>query len=152
MSAPEKYRKKPVEIDAMLWDGTADAATPIINWALENGVTITYHCPDGDACRRDTHVLMVSTLEGAMAAIPGDWIIRGVAGEFYPCKPDIFAATYDAVPTETAMTRDEAIDHVWGLSMQVAGEFCVGRTEEDALERETREALQALGVTDSELT
>lgn len=44
------------------------------------------------------------------------------------------------------MTRDEAVDHIWGLSMQVAGEFCVGQDECLALELETREALAALGV------
>lgn len=97
MTAPKQYRKKPVVIDAMQWDGTAEAATPIIDWALEGGVSIRYYCPDGDDCRRDTHVLLVCTLEGAMSALPGDWIIRGVQGEFYPCKPDIFAATYEAV-------------------------------------------------------
>ena len=40
--------------------------------------------------------LYIGTLEGQMTATPGDWIIKGVAGEFYPCKPDIFAATYEA--------------------------------------------------------
>ena len=44
------------------------------------------------------------------------------------------------------MTREQAIEHIWGLSMQVSSEFCCGRNEEDALERETREALAALGV------
>jgi hypothetical protein len=44
------------------------------------------------------------------------------------------------------MTREEAIDHIWGLSDQVAGEFCVGQQEHDALKQETREALAALGV------
>ena len=39
--------------------------------------------------------VFIYTLEGTMAAVPGDWIIRGVQGEFYPCKPDIFDATYD---------------------------------------------------------
>lgn len=94
---PQRFQKRPVEIEAVQWDGTAESATPIIAWALSNGVTISYYCPDGDACRRDTHVLIVSTLEGAMSALPGDWIIRGVKGEFYPCKPDIFEATYDPV-------------------------------------------------------
>ena len=42
--------------------------------------------------------IAIRTLEGEMRAIPGDWIIRGVQGEFYPCKPDIFAATYEPVP------------------------------------------------------
>ena len=41
--------------------------------------------------------LLIPTLEGDMLAQPGDWIIKGVQGEFYPCKPDIFAATYDLV-------------------------------------------------------
>ncbi len=40
--------------------------------------------------------ILIDTLEGQMRADPGDWIIRGVKGEFYPCKPDIFAATYEA--------------------------------------------------------
>jgi len=42
-------------------------------------------------------LVVIQTLEGTMQASPGDWIIRGVAGEFYPCKPDIFEATYEAV-------------------------------------------------------
>ena len=41
--------------------------------------------------------LLIGTLEGTMAAAPGDWVIKGVAGEFYPCKPDIFEATYEPV-------------------------------------------------------
>jgi hypothetical protein len=41
--------------------------------------------------------LLIPTLEGDMLAVPGDWIIRGIKGEFYPCKPDIFEATYEAV-------------------------------------------------------
>ncbi|WP_233152667.1 hypothetical protein [Mycobacterium sp. NS-7484] len=97
----DRYRKKPVEIDAVQWDGTAEAAAPIIEWAHANNVTITYNCPDGDACRRDTHVLLVCTLEGAMSALPGDWIVRGIKGEFYPVKPDIFAATYEPVEAQT---------------------------------------------------
>lgn len=98
---PDRYRKKPVEIDAVQWDGTAEAAAPIIEWALANNVTITYHCPDDDACRRDTHVLLVRTLEGVMSALPGDWIIRGIAGEFYPCKPSVFEQTYEPVEAQT---------------------------------------------------
>lgn len=96
-----RFRKKPVEIDAVQWDGSAEAATPIIDWALSNDVTINYYCPDGDACKKDTHVLLVATLEGAMSAQPGDWIVRGIQGEFYPIKPDIFEATYERVePTD----------------------------------------------------
>lgn len=97
MSAPQRFRKKPVEIDAMQYDGTVARATEIIDWALSAGGTITYHCPDDGTCDRDSHVLAVRTLEGTMTALPGDWIIRGVQGEFYPCKPDIFAETYSFV-------------------------------------------------------
>jgi hypothetical protein len=91
------YRKKPVEIEARQYDGTAGTATPIIDWAMAAGVTINYHCVNGDACRANEHSLLIATLEGTMSAQPGDWIIKGVQGEFYPCKPDIFDATYEAV-------------------------------------------------------
>jgi len=43
----------------------------------------------------DGPCILINTLEGQMKAVPGDWIIKGVQGEFYPCKPDIFAATYE---------------------------------------------------------
>ena len=84
-----KFRKKPVVIEAMLWDGTTQGATPIIEWS---NATVKYWCDEGG-----THYLAVETLEGRMLANPGDWIIRGVQGEFYPCKPDVFEATYEAV-------------------------------------------------------
>jgi hypothetical protein len=92
MNKPKRYRKKPVEIQAMQWDGTAEGAGPIIDWVLTGPSTATYHCED---CERGIHVLLIRTLEGTMQANAGDWIIRGVRGEFYPCKPDIFVATYD---------------------------------------------------------
>lgn len=47
--------------------------------------------------RYETPIILIPTLEGMMAASPGDWIICGVKGEFYPCKPDVFDATYEAV-------------------------------------------------------
>lgn len=84
------YRKRPVEIEAMQWDGTPEGATPIINWILAGGGTARY---------QDYHLgdryLAIDTLEGIMRARPRDWIIRGVAGEFYSCRPDIFEATYE---------------------------------------------------------
>lgn len=89
-----RYRKRPVAIDAVQWDGTAEGATPIINWILESGGTARYAC---DEHCTGSHYLAINTLEGAIVASPGDWIIRGVFGEFYPCKPDIFAATYEQI-------------------------------------------------------
>ena len=83
------YRKKPVVIEANVFRGGAENATAIINWSLtfETGRSIRYHSED------DT--LKIDTLEGTMTANPGDFIIRGISNEFYPCKPDIFEATYE---------------------------------------------------------
>ncbi|MGW7688830.1 hypothetical protein ACWGMA_08040 [Streptomyces asiaticus] len=95
-----RYRKKPVEVEAIRWDGTDAEATRIIDWILGSGSTANYICSNPDRCSEthgDTpHVIAIRTLEGTMNADIGDWIIRGVKGEFYPCKPDIFAATYEA--------------------------------------------------------
>jgi hypothetical protein len=93
-----RFRKRPVEVDAMQWLGGAVAAGPVIDWVLATGGTARYHEPDymGRA-----EGIWINTLdEGTMNASPGDWIIRGVEGEFYPCKPDIFEATYEPAPPE----------------------------------------------------
>ncbi|QBP31123.1 hypothetical protein SEA_GODPHATHER_6 [Mycobacterium phage GodPhather] len=92
-----RYRKKPVEVDAEQWDGTAEGAASIIEWMLSHGVTARYRCANGLSCPGtvEGHTLSIETLEGTMQASPGDYVIRGVQGEFYPCKPDIFATTYD---------------------------------------------------------
>lgn len=77
-----KFRKKPVVIEAMQFFGSSYDT-------LEEFV-------GGNAQFRDGE-LIIATLEGALRAAPMDWIIKGVKGEFYPCKPDIFDATYDPV-------------------------------------------------------
>ena len=83
-----KFRKKPVVVDAINWDGENDTIIREFlieaDWWADRGGTVT-------------PILRIRTLEGVMAAIPGDWIIQGMKGEFYPCKPDIFEATYEAV-------------------------------------------------------
>ena len=103
MSIPhaQKYRKKPVTIEAMQWDGTAESATPIINWILSHDGSATYWAPgEWDSAAPQAAYLVIMTLEGQILASPGDYIIKGVQGEFYPCKPDIFAETYDEEPTK----------------------------------------------------
>lgn len=88
----ERFRKKPVEIEAV--ELTAHNAKDICDWmqsALQRSGSPDY--PGFD----HTGSVYIHTLEGTMRADIGDWIIRGVQGEFYPCKPDIFAATYDRV-------------------------------------------------------
>ena len=82
-----KYRKKPVVIDAWrlpMSDGASRVFgnDPNIIFKREGGAIVE---------------AVISTLEGTMTAGNGDWIIRGVAGELYPCKPDIFATTYEVV-------------------------------------------------------
>lgn len=77
-----KYRKKPVVIEAVLYSG-------------ENGQEIGLFV--GEADRNEGNQFLIHTLEGTLAADPGDYIIRGVQGEFYPCKPDIFEQTYERV-------------------------------------------------------
>lgn len=81
-----KFRKKPIVIEAMQF--TNEDKDLVINWVTCN------RYPDYEF---DNPVLVIQTLEGNMIAHLGDWIIKGVSGEFYPCKPDIFAATYEQV-------------------------------------------------------
>jgi hypothetical protein len=83
-----KYRKKPVEIVA---HRIGDDGWPDEIWDGVNRNEIILHMSDNHP-----HV-EIKTLEGVMRGELGDWIIRGVQGEFYPCKPDIFEATYDPV-------------------------------------------------------
>jgi hypothetical protein len=98
------FRKKPVEIEAVQlcwrnWGQVCDLLGDIISTANPARSVDTY----SDTCGEETNAdckwieLTIPTLEGNHVARHGDWIIRGVKGEFYPCKPDIFALTYDAV-------------------------------------------------------
>lgn len=82
---PAKYRKKPVVVSAMKL--TAKNADDVMEWLDKCDAKFS------SAYRR----IIIHTLEGDMAANQGDYIIQGVKGEFYPCKPDIFKETYEAV-------------------------------------------------------
>lgn len=82
-----KYRKKPIKIDAMLLNRSSFER--VQNWLFTNEVHFLY-----DVENVNIHI---ETLEGVMKAEHGDFIIKGVQGEFYPCKPDIFKATYEKV-------------------------------------------------------
>lgn len=96
-----RFRKKPVVIEAIRWDGNqVDGPNP--QW-LTDAVRMN-GTPDntpGSAMRigSDIHI---GTLEGVVRASPGDWIIRGVKGEIYPCKPDIFEMTYEPEEAKAA--------------------------------------------------
>jgi hypothetical protein len=98
-----KFRKKPVEIEARQFDGSAASGAEIVAWAAQEGALVEWyrHLMDGDLVAHPDPYLRIVTLEGAMSGSVGDWIIRGVQGEFYPCKPDIFEATYERVEDES---------------------------------------------------
>lgn len=84
-----RYRKKPVVVEAVQWRGDNDAEV----FAFYDG-DIPLQTEQGIAADAPKYII-VPTLEGYHQASPGDWIIKGVQGEFYPCKPDIFEATYE---------------------------------------------------------
>lgn len=86
---PKRFRKKPVVIEAMRVPGRNDPGA----WGAI-GVWLGIGGPWEVS---DTLGINIKTLEGVMHASPGDWIIRGVKGEHYPCKPDIFEQTYEPV-------------------------------------------------------
>jgi hypothetical protein len=83
-----RYRKKPVEIEAIQWDGFTETYNAITEFTCDNLEWIH---------QGEEVILFIDTLEGRMIVNQFDWIIKGVKGEFYPCKPDIFQATYDIV-------------------------------------------------------
>lgn len=92
-----KYRKKPVIIEAVLWTGSnlhevisfIEGTPPVTHTSYAGEAWYTYE----GMVKKDG--LKIETLEGRMSASVGDYIIRGVSGEFYPCKPDIFGKTYE---------------------------------------------------------
>jgi hypothetical protein len=88
-----EFRKKPVVIEARQF--TRNNLPEVAEWC--GGERHRPAVMETDGWTLDDPVLHIPTLEGTMTASPGDWIIRGVQGEFYPCDPDIFAATYEEV-------------------------------------------------------
>ena len=85
-TTPQRFTKRPVTIEAIKYDDNRHEADRIMTWIRNHGQPVRYFA-DG--------AISIGTLEGDMLAQPGDWIIRGVQGEFYPCKPYIFEATYE---------------------------------------------------------
>lgn len=92
-----KYRKKPVTIEAIQFDGTPAGANEVFDaFQIPGGKVV----PNLHDLTRVT--LTIPTLEGDHTANAGDFIIKGIKGEFYPCKPDIFAATYETIEEHLA--------------------------------------------------
>ena len=87
-----KYRKKPVEIEAVLL--TSDTVMDVIGFLCPDVMAVDHSLLN---TIREQEYLTIKTLEGNMRASFGDYIIKGVAGEFYPCRADIFEQTYEKV-------------------------------------------------------
>lgn len=90
-----KFQKRPIIVEAMRFEGTFASAREVLGW-MGTGEFVELGIGPGKPLGTSNHIL-VKTLEGDLHASPGDWIIKGLRGEFYPCKPDIFEATYDNV-------------------------------------------------------
>ena len=143
-----KFRKKPVVIEATQWfkngdhpddflkdmDGLEDGKPKIFSGAYrkernwEGDVVRYYRTPslDGqDKCKHCGRIMhdhgWIDTLEGGHIVCPGDWIITGVSDEKYPCKPDIFAKTYEAVETESNVSDEEKKTLLLGLLRSANG-------------------------------
>ena len=84
------YRKKPVEIEAIQFEDTPEVLSELSDFINNQDLRVDYKDPENP-------VIKIETLEGVMKASVGDYIIKGVNGEFYPCKPDIFNKTYEEV-------------------------------------------------------
>ena len=93
----QKFRKKPVVIEAVQYTGSSSST--IFIYGLINKIDIETEEQANEIiaeCERSGGI-NINTLEGIMRASKGDWIIKGVKGEYYPCKPDIFEATYEQI-------------------------------------------------------
>ena len=92
-----KYRKKPIVIEASVWREKGDHP--------EVGHYRRPDDPNNRQCEKCGHIMhrhgWIDTLEGGHIVCPNDWIIEGVKGEFYPCKPDIFEMTYEPAVHQT---------------------------------------------------
>ena len=109
-----QYRKKPVVIEAvqLTW-ATWSEVCDFVNNTNIRGVFLhpTDNSVFSDKCEWGNARIaaFIYTLEGEMFAVEGDYIIKGVAGEFYPCKPDIFEQTYEAVMVDTDNTKSDNV-------------------------------------------
>lgn len=90
------YCKKPVVIEAFCWTGGPDQ-TEDPEWIVERikGGSVWFVNSGTDRVE-----IRIRTLEGIMTGMPGDWIIKGIKGEIYPCKPDIFMSSYEKADSE----------------------------------------------------
>lgn len=97
-----RYVKKPIEIDAFRWTGGPDQ-TEDPEWIV---AAIKAGQVKFVGTQRGQPRMTIETLEGTMIARPGDWVLRGVKGEIYPCRDDIFRETYEVAAPNTGARAD----------------------------------------------
>lgn len=121
-----RFRKKPVVIDAIQWTGNnIDEVMPFFG-DLSKLPSDGIHVQPGIGHVPALGHLIIPTLEGDHTALPGDWIIKGVKGEFYPCKPDIFGITYEPETTSPASAAPaaeqvtESDSHITAITSSIA--------------------------------
>lgn len=93
-----RYTKKPVTIDAMRWSGSDSDAHHVVLWILNNGGKARYQSEPRQSKGRAGIIpphIVIETLEGAMKAFPGDYVIKGIKGEFYPHQGEFFLEAYE---------------------------------------------------------
>lgn len=137
-----RWRKKPVEVEAFKWEGKLvgnDGVPNVPNWAWDayKDGTIFFSSIHAEGPNDE---MFIHTLEGNHHASIGDYVIRGVKGEIYPCKPDIFAQTYEPVE------RREGGIYIPNTDIPAPGEAFYF-----VQDRETGEVLIQVGSTDKEL-
>lgn len=116
------YRKKPVVIEAMQFQPVGSSG--------EDAARVESWCGGEMVVGDQGYCLVIKTLEGRMRASPGDWIIKGVAGEFYPCKPDIFEKTYESatLPAVQPDAGSKPFDCECGQVGPCKAQFCTPRS------------------------
>ncbi|WP_211188222.1 hypothetical protein [Gordonia asplenii] len=130
MNAAKRFRKRPVEIEAMKWDGSRQSMDSLCAWVNSHSDPLDDPCLSYNFIgAADVSDPVLDTVEGDMRVTVGDWVIRGVAGEFYPCKPDIFAATYDEVTDVFDEWATSAAAARWAIDVVVAA----GRSDKPEL-------------------
>lgn len=129
-----KYRKKPVVVEAMQLP--SDSA----------GFWEVYHWMRDDVAEWDDQPfrIRIRTLEGEMWATEGDWIIKGVKGEFYPCKPDIFGATYE--PAQQPAAQAAGLTDVVALLQEIRPQFGAPGTRDVDVRAQQKRIDCALGI------
>jgi len=110
-----QYRKKPVVIEAVQYEGTPESVNAVRDFVGDSLIFV-------DTVNRSGYYA-IKTLEGIMRIETGDYVIRGVKGEFYPCKPDIFKATYDAIDADDDLAPP---DGSTGFSFGAALSYLLG--------------------------